>query len=91
MNGEAAPRPPRTGARRLLGWAVVSGAALLLLSGLGRTDLWAHLFGLLTGAAIGLLASRWLLRPPGVWIQAVLGILAAALVLGCWWVALPAG
>ncbi len=92
--GLGVARRQRLGFASRRAWAPLAaglGVLAMLGAGGGRTDLWAHLFGLLTGAVIGLLASRRLLRPPGVWIQASLGILAAALVLGCWWVALPEG
>ena len=92
--GLGVARRQRLGFASRRAWAPLAaglGVLAMLGAGGGRTDLWAHLFGLLTGAVIGLLASRRLLRPPGVWIQACLGILAAALVLGCWWVALPEG
>lgn len=92
--GLGVARRQRLGFASRRAWAPVAaglGVLAMLGAGGGRTDLWAHLFGLLTGAVIALLASRRLLRPPGVWIQACLGILAAALVLGCWWVALSKG
>jgi membrane associated rhomboid family serine protease len=92
--GLGVARRQRLGFASRRAWAPVAaglGVLAMLGAGGGRTDLWAHLFGLLTGAVIALLASRWLLRPPGAWIQACLGILAAALVLGCWWVALSKG
>ena len=84
-------RRQRLGFASRRAWAPLAaglGVLAMLGAGGGRTDLWAHLFGLLTGAVIGLLASRRLLRPPGVWIQGCFGVLAATLVLGCWWYAL---
>jgi membrane associated rhomboid family serine protease len=89
--GLGVARRQRLGLASRRAWAPVAaglGILAMLGAGGGRTDLWAHLFGLLTGAVIGLLASRRLLRPPGVWLQGGLGMLAAALVLGCWWYAL---
>jgi membrane associated rhomboid family serine protease len=89
--GLGVARRQRLGFASRRAWAPVAaglGILAMLGAGGGRTDLWAHLFGLLTGAAIGLLASRLLLRPPGAWLQGSLGILAAALLLGSWWVAL---
>jgi membrane associated rhomboid family serine protease len=92
--GLGVARRQRLGFASRRAWAPLAaglGVLAMLGAGGGRTDLWAHLFGLLTGAVIALLASRRLLQPPGVWVQACLGALAAALVLGCWWVALPEG
>jgi len=89
--GLGVARRQRLGLGSRRAWAPLAaglGILAMLGTGGGRTDLWAHLFGLLTGAVIGLLASRRLLRPPGAWIQACFGVLAAALVLGCWWYAL---
>jgi membrane associated rhomboid family serine protease len=92
--GLGVARRQRLGFASRRAWAPMAaglGILAMLGAGGGRTDLWAHLFGLLTGVAIGLLVSRRLLRPRGVWIQTGFGILAAALVLGCWWVALRSG
>ena len=70
------------------------GAALALLAMLGagrRSDLAAHLFGLLSGVAIGALLAVAFPRRAGAAAQAVCGALAAALLVAAWIAALGAG
>ena len=68
------------------------GAGLAILAMLGtagaRVDLWAHLFGLLTGVALGIPVGFALPRPAGSLVQWILGSVALAAVLGCWALAL---
>lgn len=71
-----------------------AGGALSLLAFLGsegqRTDLGAHLWGLLAGLLLGVVAARSgllraaVLRP----VQVVTGLLAACIMAGAWWLAL---
>lgn len=72
-------------------WVPV-GAGLALLAMLGtagtRVDLWAHLFGLLVGAAVGIPVGFALRRPPGPVAQWIFGSAAFAAVLYCWGLAL---
>jgi rhomboid protease GluP len=76
------------GARRA--WVVVAAAlAILAMLGTGpHTDLLAHVFGVLAGGVLGLLAGWWLPRPPSVWVQWPLLLGAAAAVVGAWRLAL---
>ena len=68
------------------------GAGLAILAMLGttgaRVDLWAHLFGLLVGGALGIPVGFALPRPPGPRVQWILGSAAFAAVLYCWGLAL---
>ena len=67
-------------------------AALALLGLLGsngqRVDIWAHLFGLLVGAGLGLLVGAIALRAPGILIQWTCGSSAVVALIYCWIVAL---
>jgi membrane associated rhomboid family serine protease len=74
------------GARKA--WVVVAaGLALLALLGTGpHADLLAHAFGLLLGAALGLITALALRRVPSAWVQWPLAIAATAAVIGAWWV-----
>lgn len=72
---------------------IVGGATLLgaLGAGGGNTDVWAHGFGFVAGAALGVGAGLWVRRrdrAPATWVQLTAGGLAAALVLASWSVAL---
>ncbi|MBW2494146.1 MAG: rhomboid family intramembrane serine protease [Deltaproteobacteria bacterium] len=73
-------------------WWVPVGAGLALLAMLGttgeRVDLWAHLFGLLAGGALGIPAGFWLLRPPRPLVQWAFGGVAFLTLLYCWGLAL---
>ena len=73
------------------GWRrpwVVAAAGLALLGMLGtggeRTDLWAHAFGLLAGAALGAGAAAALHEPPRIAAQWAGGVLLLVGVLGSW-------
>jgi membrane associated rhomboid family serine protease len=67
---------------------VVAAASLALLGMLGtggeRTDLWAHAFGLLAGAALGAGAAALFREPPRVTAQWGGGALLLVGVLGAW-------
>lgn len=79
-----APRRLRLGTRR--SWVVVAASlALLALLGTGpHADLLAHLFGLLVGGALGVLAALTLPSTPPAALQGVLLIAAVAVVLSAW-------
>lgn len=68
-------------------WLPVA-AALAILGMLGssgrRVDIWAHLFGLVVGAILGLFVSWAAPRPPGRRIQWACGAAALAAIFGCW-------
>jgi membrane associated rhomboid family serine protease len=68
-------------------WLPVA-AALALLGMLGsggqRVDIWAHLFGLLVGALLGVIVARFALAAPGWRTQRVCGAAAVAAVIFCW-------
>jgi rhomboid protease GluP len=85
------PQPPRTGMLRVveLGAPIVGGLALLgALGAAPQSDMWAHLFGFLAGAAIGGVLGaaerKRAARPASRWGQLVLGTGALLLVVGCW-------
>jgi membrane associated rhomboid family serine protease len=65
---------------------------LALLAMLGttgdRVDLWAHLFGLLVGAALGIPVGFALPRPPRPLVQWIFGSVAFLAVFYCWGLAL---
>ncbi len=75
-------------------WPLPIAAALALLAMLGssgeRTDLGAHLFGFICGFGLGLAAEYLLGRygRPEVWINRLLALGAASLILLAWWEAL---
>jgi membrane associated rhomboid family serine protease len=83
-------RRRRRALSRWRAWLPVA-AALALLGMLGsggqRVDIWAHLFGLLVGAALGILIALLTPRPPGLGIQWACGTAAVAAVIYCWTVA----
>jgi rhomboid protease GluP len=67
-------------------WVVVA-ASLLLLALLGtavQADVVAHVFGLIVGGALGLIARLTLRAPPGPNLQMALLLAAALTVIGCW-------
>ena len=72
------------------GGSVTAGLAILAMLGTtgARVDLWAHLFGLLAGGALGIPTGFALPRPPRPAVQRVLGSAALAVVLYCWALAL---
>lgn len=78
-------------------WGVPLAAAMALLALLGteglHTDLGAHLWGVVCGIGLGLPAEYLLERhgPPGPWVNRLLAVSCAALVVSAWWWALTAG
>jgi len=83
-------RRRRSALSRWRAWLPVA-AALALLGMLGssgpRVDIWAHLFGLLVGAVLGILIGLVPPRAPGLRIQWACGTAAAAVIIYCWLVA----
>ncbi len=75
-------------------WILPIAAALALLALLGssgeRTDLGAHLFGFICGFGLGLISETCLQRygRPGIWLNRLLALTAAGLMLLAWWFAL---
>lgn len=74
------------------GLMVPFAAGLAILAMLGtsgeRVDLWAHLFGLVSGVAVGLTGVLAAPRRPGAGAQVALLIAALAAVVTCWSLAL---
>jgi membrane associated rhomboid family serine protease len=70
---------------------VAAGLAILAMLGTAgaHVDLWAHLFGLLAGGALGIPVGFALPRPPRSLVQWILGSAALTTVLGCWALAMP--
>lgn len=68
-------------------WLPVA-AALALLGMLGsggpRVDIWAHLCGLLVGAALGIFIALVTPRAPGLRLQWACGTAAVAMLIYCW-------
>jgi len=81
----ARPRPGQ--GRRFT--ALVSGVLLLVLLGMGEhTDVVAHVLGFCAGLATGAAVAGRVNRASGTPAQAAWALAAAALVAGCWWLAL---
>jgi rhomboid protease GluP len=72
--------------RRRAWLSVAAAFALLgmLGTGGGRVDIWAHLFGLLVGGILGILAALVTPRPPELRIQWACGGMAVAVLIYCW-------
>jgi len=91
LSGLAVARWRRQRPSRRHAWVPV-GAGLAILAMLGtagtRVDLWAHLFGLLVGAGLGIPVGFALRRAPGPLVQWILGSAAFGAVLYCWGLAL---
>jgi membrane associated rhomboid family serine protease len=70
-------------------WLPLAAAlGLLAMLGMGeRTDLSAHLLGLLTGIVVGALAQLAISRPPAAAVQLSCGTAAAAALVSSWWLA----
>ncbi|HYA27221.1 MAG TPA: rhomboid family intramembrane serine protease [Acidobacteriota bacterium] len=90
LAGLGMTRRRRSALSRWRAWLPVA-AALALLGMLGsggqRVDIWAHLFGLLVGAVLGILVAVVAPRPPGSCIQWACGAAAFAAIIYCWTVA----
>jgi len=80
-------RYPMLHARRRAWLPLAASFGLLAMLGTGgeRTDVLAHLLGLLTGTPLGVASGLILARPPRGWIQAALGTASVA-ALGLAWV-----
>jgi membrane associated rhomboid family serine protease len=65
---------------------VAASLALLGMLGSGgeRVDIWAHFFGLLVGAVLGILIALVAPRPPGLLIQWTCGASTVAVLIYCW-------
>ena len=91
LGGLGVSRWRRRGVRGRRVWIPVA-AALGLLAMLGtageRVDLWAHLWGLLVGAALGLPVGFRSTRPAGLGAQGFAGAATLAAVIGAWTLAL---
>jgi membrane associated rhomboid family serine protease len=91
LSGLGVARRRRQRSLRRHAWVPI-GAGLAILAMLGttgtRVDLWAHLFGLLVGGALGIPVGFALSRPPRPLVQWVLGGAALMAVLYCWGLAL---
>lgn len=90
LGGRGVVRRSRIGARGHRRWTpFAAGLALLAMLGTGsRADLGAHLFGLLVGAGLGVLAALVLRKPPPNSIQWILAATAILTVLYSWGIAL---
>ena len=84
-------RRQQRGDRGHRAWVPIA-ASLALLAMLGtsgqRTDLWAHLLGLLVGAFLGFPASIFLPKAVPAGVQWTLGAAALVAVIGSWLIAL---
>jgi membrane associated rhomboid family serine protease len=80
-------RRRRSALNRWRVWLPVA-ASLALLGMLGsggeRVDIWAHFFGLLVGAVLGILIALVAPRPPGLLIQWTCGASTVAVLIYCW-------
>ena len=85
-------RRRRSALSRWRAWLPVA-AALALLGMLGssgqRVDIWAHLFGLLVGAALGIIIGLLAPRAPGLRIQCACGTATVITLIYCWTLAFP--
>jgi membrane associated rhomboid family serine protease len=87
LAGQSLVTHRRSGLRGYRAWApLAAGLGLLAMMGTGggRTDIAAHVFGLLSGGVLGLLAALAIPRPPSKPMQAALLTASAAAVALCW-------
>jgi len=91
LSGMGVARWRRPPVARRHAWVPI-GAGLAILAMLGtagtRVDIWAHGFGLLVGAGLGIPAGFALRRPPGAAVQWISGSAALAALLYSWTCAL---
>jgi membrane associated rhomboid family serine protease len=94
LGGLGVVRRHRLGWRGRRAWLPIA-AGLGLLAFLGtageRVDLWAHLFGFVFGAVLGIVAALIVKRRPGARFQWLWGLSALALIVCSWMLALQAG
>ena len=64
------------------------GVLAMIGTGEGRVDVFAHLFGLLAGVGVGLVAGLSVARPPRAWIQVAAFAAGCAALLWSWQLAL---
>lgn len=76
------------GPRLLVPLAAGLGILAMLGVGGGQTDVWAHAFGLVSGALTGLPLAYGFARAPATWVQWLCGAAAVVCVVGSWRVAL---
>lgn len=90
LGGVAVITRGRASSKRRVWLPIAAAFALLAMLGTGgeRVDIWAHLFGLLVGAVLGILVALTTPRPPGLAIQWACGGAAAAVLIYCWIIAL---
>ncbi len=87
LSGLGVARRRRRRPRERRAWVpIAAGFAILAMLGTAgaRVDPWAHLFGLLAGAALAIPVGLAVSRPPERSVQWVLGATAIAAVLACW-------
>jgi len=91
LTGLTVAKQRREPSSRRRAWLPIA-AALALLGMLGtegaRVDIWAHLFGLLVGAVLGVAVGYAAPRPPGFRIQWVFGSAAIGVLIYSWTLAL---
>jgi len=91
LTGLTVAKQRREPSSRRRAWLPIA-AALALLGMLGtegaRVDIWAHLFGLLVGAVLGVAVGYAAPRPPGFRIQWVFGSAAVGVLIYSWTLAL---
>jgi len=88
--GPAIARRRRSGLRgRRLLTPLAAGLGLIAMLGVGgvRTDVWAHLFGFISGVMVGVPLAMTLEEPPGPGVQLFCGLAALAVTIGSWRVA----
>ena len=90
LGGTGVVRRSRLGLRGKRAWIpLAAGLAILAMLGTGgqRVDLWAHLWGFAVGGAGGAALATAMDRPEDPRIQVRIGVLAAAAVPLCWFLA----
>jgi rhomboid protease GluP len=94
LGGLGVVRRRRLGLRGRRAWLPIA-AGLGLLAFLGtageRVDLWAHLFGFVFGAVLGIVAALIVKRRPAAGVQWLWGLSALTLVICSWMLALQVG